>query len=77
MDARPKTRRINRQRNTATPQVVRGGKQIVIPMTWQQYDEIWHDAERLRTFVAERARLAPKLFPPGFDQGYRLHGFGR
>ncbi len=77
MDARPKTRRINRQRNTATPQAVRGAKQIVIPMTRQQYDEIWHDAERLRTFVAEWARSAPELFPAGFDQGYRLHGFGR
>jgi hypothetical protein len=77
MDDRPKTRQVNRQRNTPTPQPPRGAKQIVIPMTRPQYDEIWEDAERLRAFVAESARSAPELFPVGFDQGYRLHGFGR
>ena len=77
MDARPKTRRVNRERNTHELQAARGAKQIVIPMTRQQYDEIWHNAERLRTFLVEWARSAPELFPVGFDQGYRLHGFGR
>jgi hypothetical protein len=77
MDARPKTRRVNRERNTHKLQAARGAKQIVIPMTRQQYDEIWHNAERLRTFVVEWARSAPELFPVDFDQGYRLHGFGR
>ena len=46
-------------------------------MIRQQYDEIWHDAERLRAFVDEWAQSAPELFPEDFDQGYRLHGFGR
>jgi hypothetical protein len=77
MDARPKTRRVNRERNAPAPQPPRGAKQIVIPMTRQQYDEIWHDAERTRAAVAGWARSAPELFPPGFDRGYRLHGFGR
>jgi hypothetical protein len=77
MDARPKTRPVNRERNTPTTQPPRGAKQIVIPMTRQQYDEIWHQTERLRPFVAESAGSAPELFPAGFDRGYRLHGFGR
>ncbi len=77
MDARPKTRRVNRERNAPAPQPPRGAKQIVIPMTRPQYDEIWHDAERARAAVASWARSAPELFPPGFDRGYRLHGFGR
>ena len=77
MDARPKTRRVNRERNTPTPQALRGAKQIVIPMTRPQYDEIWHDTERTGRAIAGWARSAPELFPAGFDQGYRLHGFGR
>jgi hypothetical protein len=77
MDARPKTRQVNRERTTPPPQAPRGAKQIVIPMTLQQYDDLWYDAERVRTFLAEWARSAPELFPAGFDQGYDLHGFGR
>ena len=77
MDARPKTRQVNRERKTPPPQPPRGAKQIVIPMTRQQYDDLWHDAERVRAFLAEWARSAPELFPADFDQGYCLHGFGR
>ena len=46
-------------------------------MTRQLYDDLWHDAERVRAFLAEWARSAPELFPADFDQGYCLHGFGR
>lgn len=77
MDTRPKTRRVNRERNAPAPQPPRGAKQIVIPMTRPQYDAIWHDAAGTRATVAGWARAAPELFPPGFDRGYRLHGFGR
>jgi hypothetical protein len=77
MDARPKTRQVNRERKTPPLQAPRGAKQIVIPMSRQQYDEVWQDAERLRTVVNEWARSAPELFPVDFDQGYCLHGFGR
>ena len=77
MDARPKTRQVDRERKTPSTQVPRGAKQIVIPMTQQQYDDIWHDADRVRRFIEQCARSAPELFPAGFDQGYCLHGFGR
>ena len=77
MDARPKTRQVDRERKTPSTQVRRGAKQIVIPMTQQQYDDIWHDADRVRSFIEQSARSAPELFPAGFDQGYCLHGFGR
>ena len=76
MDARLKTRQVDRERNTP-PRVLCGAKQIVIPMTQQQYDDIWHDADRVRSFIEQYARSAPELFPAGFDQGYCLHGFGR
>ena len=77
MDARPKTRQVDRERKTPSTQVPRGAKQIVIPMTQQQYDDIWDDADRVRSFIEQCARSAPELFPAGFDQGYCLHGFGR
>ena len=53
MDARPKTRQVNRERTTPSPQVPRGAKQIVIAMTQQQYDDIWHDADRVRSFIEQ------------------------
>ena len=65
------------ERKTPSTQVPRGAKQIVIPMTQQQYDDIWHDADRVRSFIEQCTRSAPELFPAGFDQGYCLHGFGR
>ena len=77
MDARPNTRRVNRERRPPRPQPPRGAKQIVIPMTRPQYDATWHDPRRTRAFVDGCARSAPELFPAGFDRGYRLHGFGR
>ena len=77
MDARPKTRQVDRERKTPSTQVPRGAKQIVIPMAQQQYDDIWHDADRVRSFIEQCTRSAPELFPAGFDQGYCLHGFGR
>src|SRR4051794_25056504 len=77
MDARRKTRQVHRQRKAPTPQPPRGAKQIVIPMTRTQYDDLWHRADRVRAFLAGWAEAAPELFPAGFDQGYRLHGFGR
>ena len=77
MDARPKTRRVNRERKSPPTQPPRGAKQIVLPMTRPQYDDTWHQTDRLRAFLAEWAEAAPELFPAGFDRGYRLHGFGR
>jgi hypothetical protein len=77
MDARPNTRRVDRERKPTPPQPPRGAKQIVIPMSRPLYDEIWHDPERIRATVDGWARSAPELFPAGFDRGYRLHGFGR
>jgi hypothetical protein len=77
MGARPKTRQVHRERKAPTPQPPRGAKQIVIPMTRPQYDDLWHQADRVRALLAAWAEAAPELFPVGFDQGYHLHGFGR
>jgi hypothetical protein len=77
MAAQPKTRRVHRERTAPAPQLPRGAKQIVIPMTRPQYDVTWHQADRVRAYLAGWAEAAPELFPAGFDRGYCLHGFGR
>src|ERR1700709_2323450 len=77
MAPRPKTPRGECGRNPPAPQLPRGAKQIVIPMTQAQYDAIWLDPERIRAFVDGWVGSDPELFPAGFDRGYRLHGFGR
>ena len=77
MDAQPKTRQVHRERRGPTPQPPRGAKQIVIPMTRSQYDDLWHHPDHVRALLAGWAEAAPELFPAGFDRGYRLHGFGR
>ena len=59
MDARPKTRQVHRQRTASAPQPPRGAKQIVIPMTRSQYDDLWHQAGRVRAYLAEWAEAAP------------------
>src|SRR5208337_1902623 len=64
-------------RNPRPRTLKRKNQQIVIPMTQQQYDDIWQDADRVRSLIEQCARSAPELFPAGFDQGYFLHGFGR
>jgi hypothetical protein len=46
MDDRPKTRRVDREPTPSPSQPPRGSKQIVIPMTRPQYDEIWHCARK-------------------------------
>lgn len=77
MDAPRQTRRLNRDKLVGTDQVPRGGKQIVIPLTRGQYQEFWDSAELLRRYLDELFQIAPELFPPGFEQGYALHGQGR
>ena len=76
MDARPKTRQVNRERRTPPPQATARG----------QTDCHSHDPPAVRrnlagcpapaAFVDEWAQLALELFPEDFDQGYCLHGFG-
>ena len=67
-DARPKSRRVHRERNASSPQPPRGANQIVIPLTRQRDVEIRHRDERTRAAVAGWVQPAPELFPPGFGR---------
>lgn len=77
MDAQRRTRRVDRDRSDRGQQPPRGAKQIVIPMTRQQYDDIWDTPTAVRSFVEGLWAEFPELFPAGFGTGYALHGHGR
>ena len=77
MDAQGRTRRVNRDRSERGEQSARGAKQIVIPMTQTQYDELWTDARQVRATVDRLLAESPELFPAGMADGYALNGFDR
>jgi hypothetical protein len=77
MDAPKQTRVLNRNRSSNPSQSQRGDKQIVIPMTRQQFDECWRDADKMRTIMDHCLADSPELFPPCLLQGYAFHGFAR
>ena len=51
-------------------------KQIVIPMTQQQYDDIWHDADRVQS-SSSNAPVGSGVVSGGLRPRLLLHGFGR
>ena len=78
MDARPKTRQVDRERKTPSTQVPRGAKQIVVPIIPAAVATIFALMPIASGASSSNAApVAPELFPAGFDQGYCLHGFGR
>jgi hypothetical protein len=77
MDAPKKARVLNRNRPVETSQSQRGDRQIVLPITQEQFDECWHDADKMRKFVDRLMAENPELFPSCLRNGYAFHGFGR
>jgi hypothetical protein len=77
MDAPKRTRALNRNRSTDPLQSQRGDKQIVIPMTHEQFDDCWHDVDKMRKFVNGVLAESPELFPACLLKGYAFHGFAR
>jgi hypothetical protein len=77
MDAPQRTRQINRDRSRTDVQGSRGAKQVVIPMSYEEYQQCWRDAGRTRELVDRTLAEHPELFPPAMRAGYALHGFGR
>jgi len=77
MDAPQRTRRVKRDKSDPPPQVPRGAKQIVIPMTREQYDDLWNDAAQVRALLDGWLAEFPEIFPRNMTAGYALHGHGR
>lgn len=77
MDAPKQARVLNRNRPTDPSQPQRGDRQIVIPMTREQFDQYWHDSSQMRNRVDRIMAEAPELFPSCLLKGYAFHGFAR
>jgi hypothetical protein len=77
MDAAKKTRALKRTRPAGGPQPQRGERQIVVPMTRQQYDDAWRNPRSTRALVDRALADHPELFPAALRTGYALHGFAR
>jgi hypothetical protein len=81
MEAQRKTRRVDRQKCAVEEQVsgrvLKGSRQIVIPMTREQYDEIWTDPVQVRAVVTDLLAESPELFPADMQNGFSLEGFAR
>ena len=77
MDAPKQTRVLNRNRSADPPQPQRGEKQIVIPMTREQFDQCWRHAGKMRKLLDRTMAECPELFPPCLLSGYAFHGFAR
>jgi hypothetical protein len=77
MDAPTKTRVVNRTRPTGPAQPQRGQRQIVLPMTREQFNACWEDPGQMRRLVDRAMAEHPELFPPCLRDGYAFHGFAR
>ena len=77
MDAPKKTRGLNRSRPAEPSQSQRGDRQIVLPLTREQFEEFWSDAAKMRQLLNRVMAESPELFPPSLREGYALHGFAR
>ena len=76
MDAQPRTRTVKRDGSKGVGQT-RGHKQLVIPMSREEYDEVWRDAAEIRARLTVLAAESPELFPLAFLEGFTLDGLLR
>lgn len=77
MNASKRARVLNRNRSADPSQPQRGEKQIVIPMSREQFDQSWRDSSKMRKIVDRIMAECPELFPPCLLDGYAFHGFAR
>jgi hypothetical protein len=81
MDARRKPRQVHREKTALAMQpsakISRGSRQIVIPMTRQEYDESWQTPSKVRSILKKLLQQHLELFPVAMQHGFSLEGFGR
>jgi hypothetical protein len=77
MDAPKKARVLDRKQSVTVTQSQRGDRQIVIPMSPEEFDENWNDSEKMRKIVDGWMKQSPELFPPCLHNGYAFHGMAR
>ena len=74
MDAQQGTRKVQKQQKECTVATTKGSRQICIPMSRQEYDDVWHDAGKVRCLIDRLAEEHAEMFPALVGQAYQLHG---
>ena len=68
MDAAKKARVLNRNRAAEASQSQRGDRQIVLPMSQEQFDDCWHDAAKMRKLWTVFRRKTPSCSQPVYGK---------
>lgn len=76
MDSQKQRRPIQRKRIRSNDgnRASSGERQICLPLTKQQYDDIWDDSAKVRIWIDQMVERSPELFPQQIAGGYQLKG---
>ena len=76
MDSQKQRRPVQRNRVTSTDgnRASSGERQICLPLSKQQYDDIWDDSAKVRIVIDQMVERSPELFPQQIAGGYQLKG---
>ncbi len=76
MDSQKQRRPVQRNRVTSKGgnRASSGERQICLPLSEQQYDDIWDDSAKVRILIDQMVERSPELFPQNITGGYQLKG---
>jgi len=76
MDSQIQRRPVQRNRVTSNDsnRASSGERQICLPLSKQEYDDIWDDSAKVRILIDQMVERSPELFPQQIADGYQLKG---
>ena len=76
MDSQKQRRPVQRKRVPSNDgkRARNGERQICLPLSKQQYDDIWNDSAKVRIWIDQMIKESPELFPEQIADGYHLKG---
>ncbi|MCA1807559.1 MAG: hypothetical protein LC687_06910 [Actinobacteria bacterium] len=76
MDSQKQRRPVQRNRTSSNDgnRACSGERQICLPLSKQQYDDIWDDSAKVRIWIDHMVERSPELFPHQIAGGYQLKG---
>ena len=76
MDSQQRRRNVQRNRQEADPEksASYGSRQICLPIDREQYDDIWDDKRKVRSWLDQMIEKHPEIFPKSISDGYALAG---
>lgn len=76
MDSQKRRRPVQRKRVSSNDgdRAAYGERQICLPLSKQQYDDIWDHPAKVRIWIDQMIECSPELFPQQITDGYHLKG---